>query len=414
MSLTRRGVGLLALAALSALVLPAPVAVGVFVISLVVIGTDAWQVRGLPDVSVVIPPILSRGVDTAFRVTGPPGVQLRMTPSPDIRLSPLDGTGRIEGTVRAIRRGRHRLPGPATLAVGPLGLGCWFHRRPEEIELVVYPDMPAARRIATEVRLGRFGDASRRSRGPLGLGTELESIRDYQPDDDIRQVNWRATARVGTPMSNTYRIDQEREVIVLLDTGRLMAAPVGDGTERTRLDVAVDAAAALAETADVVGDRVGVVAFDDRVRRRLLPRRDGAAAVIEAIHDLEPSPVESDFEVAFRLIAHHKRAFVLILTDLMEETAATPLVEAIPLLGRHHAVAVAGVCDPAVVTALTTPADREEEAYRTAVAVEIETSRRRAATLISAYGADVIDTAPASLPRQAVAAYLQAKRRARL
>jgi len=157
-----------------------------------------------------------------------------------------------------------------------------------------------------------------------------------------------------------------------------------------------------------------VVAFDDRVRRRLLPRRDGAAAVIEAIHDLEPSPVESDFEVAFRLIAHHKRAFVLILTDLMEETAATPLVEAIPLLGRHHAVAVAGVCDPAVVTALTTPADREEEAYRTAVAVEIETSRRRAATLISAYGADVIDTAPASLPRQAVAAYLQAKRRARL
>src|SRR5690606_22045429 len=57
-SLTRRGVGLLALAALSALVLPAPVAVGVFVISLVVIGTDAWQVRGLPDVSVVIPPIL--------------------------------------------------------------------------------------------------------------------------------------------------------------------------------------------------------------------------------------------------------------------------------------------------------------------------------------------------------------------
>ena len=51
------------------------------------------------------------------------------------------------------------------------------------------------------VRTGRFRHEGRRSRGPLGLGTEFESVRDYLPDDDIRQVNWRATERLGRPMS---------------------------------------------------------------------------------------------------------------------------------------------------------------------------------------------------------------------
>ena len=76
-------------------------------------------------------------------------------------------------------------------------------------------------------------------------------MRDYQPDDDVRQINWQATARVGRPMSNQYRIEQDRDVVCLLDAGRLMAAPLavapvaGGGAVQqiTRLDAAVDAGA---------------------------------------------------------------------------------------------------------------------------------------------------------------------------
>lgn len=416
MSVTPRGLVVLAAAALTSLILPAALTVAVFLIGMVAVLTDAWAVRKVPRVTVDVAPILSRGVPSPLTAAVAParGVVVRVVGTADVRVEPDTGTGGLEAAVVARRRGTHVLPPPATVAEGPLGLGRWYHRTGEETTVVVYPDMPAARRIATEVRLGRFGESSRRSRGPLGLGTELESIRDYQPDDDIRQVNWRATARTGTPMSNTYRIEQEREVVVLLDCGRLMAAPVGDGTDRTRLDVAVDAAAAVAAVADVVGDRVGVVAFDSAVRRRLRPRRDGGDVVVTAIHDLEPSPSESDFDLAFRTAAHDKRAFVLILTDLLEETAARPLVEAMPILARHHAVAVAGVRDPAVRAALTTAAASPADAYRTAVAIDIEASRRRAAATLGGYGAAVIDADPATLARACVAAYLQAKRRARL
>ena len=61
--------------------------------------------------------------------------------------------------------------------------------------MLVYPDLPAARRLALAVRQGRFREQGRLTRGPLGLGTDFESIRDYAPDDDVRQINWRATDR---------------------------------------------------------------------------------------------------------------------------------------------------------------------------------------------------------------------------
>ena len=151
--------------------------------------------------------------------------------------------------------------------------------------MLVYPDLPAARRLALSVRQGRFRDQGRLTRGPLGLGTDFESIRDYSPDDDARQINWRATDRLGRPMSNQFRVEQDREVMLLIDAGRLMGAPLED---RTRLDAAVDAAVTVALVADVVGDRCGVVAFDDGIRRRLPPRRAGGDAVVRALFDLEP------------------------------------------------------------------------------------------------------------------------------
>ena len=69
------------------------------------------------------------------------------------------------------------------------------------------------------VRRGALGLAGASRRGPLGLGTEFESVRDYLPDDDIRQLNWRAASeRTGRPMSNQYRIEHDRDVVVLLVT----------------------------------------------------------------------------------------------------------------------------------------------------------------------------------------------------
>ncbi|MGH9185987.1 MAG: DUF58 domain-containing protein, partial [Acidimicrobiales bacterium] len=251
----------------------------------------------------------------------------------------------------------------------------------------------------------------RRPRGPLGLGTEFEYVRDYSSDDDIRQVNWRATVRLGRPMSNQYRLDQERDVLLVIDTGRLMAAPLGD---RTRLDAAIDAAVAVAAVADVLGDRCGVVAFAGSIRRRLAPRRGGSRGVIEAVHDLEPVADDSDYELAFRTVAGGKRALVLVLTDLLDEAAARSLLAAVPVLGRRHAVVIASVADPDLVALLRTPPARAEDAYAQAVAVELADGRSTVVAQLGRSGASIVDTSPGQLAAACVAAYLRLKARARL
>src|SRR5207302_4927664 len=112
----------------------------------------------------------------------------------------------------------------------PLGLGRCTFTGEGNAPLLVYPDVVAAQRLVVALRRGRFRDPGLRTRGPLGLGTDFESIRDYQPDDDVRQINWTASARVGRPMSNVYRIEQDRDVVCLVDAGRLMSAPLSGGT----------------------------------------------------------------------------------------------------------------------------------------------------------------------------------------
>lgn len=420
MSFTPRTVVLLGVAALSAVFIPIGISLGAMVAITALATADAWRVHRVPGMERTTPSLLSRGVPArlvAEPVRGWPRIRIRQpVESADLVVSPPEDEGRLESSVVALRRGRHVLPPVATRVVGPLGLGCWYHRSGEPTEITVYPDMPAARRLALEVRVGRFREEGRRSRGPLGLGTDLESIREYLPDDDIRQVNWKATARMGTPMSNTFRVEQDRDVICLLDCGRLMAAPVTTTSGRilTRLDAAVDVVAAMTAVAAEVGDRIGLVAFADRILRRIPTRRDTGDLVISAIHDLEPAPTDSDYETAFELVAGMKRAFVLVLTDLLDDTAARPLVTAVGTLARRHVVAIAGVRDPAIGEVMRAEATSESQAILTAVAVDLVEAQRRATGQLTHRGATVIEAPVEALSAHCVAGYLRAKRRARL
>ncbi len=414
MSPTPRAAAALGVAALASLLLPLPVVALAMLAVATASAVDAWLARQAPELVRDLPPILYRGVAAPLRlepVERPAGrIRLRQPLPPDLRAEPAEADERLHATLRPRRRGRHVLARVAYRVEGPLRLGASYGRALEDAEVLVYPDLPAAWRLAHAVRHGRFRETGRHTRGPLGLGTEFESIRDYLPDDDIRQVNWAATERLGRPMSNQYRVEQDRDVICLVDAGRLMAAPLAD---HTRLDAAVDALAALAVVADEAGDRFGVVAFDAAIRRDLPPRRKGARPALRALFDVEPAAVDSDYELAFRSVADAKRSFVLVLTDLLEEAAARPLVEAMPVL-RRHAVAVASAADTDLTALLARDPERPGDVYAAAAALDVLDARRRVAARLRGAGAEVVEAPPAQLGAACVRAYLRAKARARL
>jgi uncharacterized protein (DUF58 family) len=399
------------IAALALLSLLLPLAVVLLLLAALggAVAVDAVRARRAPIVTRALPQIVVRGVPAELRLDAAStrGIRLRQPRPPDVEIEPGQADGALRATIVARRRGRHVLPAPASRVTGPLGLGAWTHRSGETAELVVYPDLPGARRLAASVRRGRLRDEGRR-RGPLGIGTEFESVRDYLPDDDFRHINWRAAARLGRPMSNQFRVERDRDVVCVVDCGRLMAAPTGSGT---RLDAAIDAAVAVAAVAEELGDRCGTLAFAGEILRTLSPRRRGTDAVVRALFDLEPSGIDSDYQRAFRWVEGTKHAFVLVLTDVLDEAAAQPLLDALPVLARRHAVTVATVTDVELKELVEVEPARRIDVYRSAVALDVLATRRQTVTLLRRAGADVVEAPAAALPSACVRSYLRAKSR---
>jgi uncharacterized protein (DUF58 family) len=337
--------------------------------------------------------------------------RLRQPTPPGLAVEPDDVTGTvIDGELTGLHRGVHQLPPAVIRITGPIGLGSCDHHVGAADPVTVFPDLPKARRLAVARRQGRSSDEGR-IRSRLGIGTELESIRDYSPDDDVRQINWVASARTGRAMSNQYRVDENRDLVCVVDTGRLMASPVGPVT---RLDVALDALTTLAVAADDAGDRVGALSFAAAVSRQMNPRRRGADAVVRALFDLEPTEVEADYERAFVALGHHKRALIALFTDLVDESASRSLLAACPVLTRHHAVLIATCRDPDLASAVSDPPHDVRDVLRSAVALDILDSRHRAANRLRSLGATVVEASPQKLGSACVHAYLMLKQRARL
>jgi uncharacterized protein (DUF58 family) len=415
MSPTLRSAVALGVLALAALVVPlALVALAALALA-VAAALDAWAVRRAPVVRRVLPPVLSRGIGARATIEADaPGareVRLRQVVPPALELAPSEGIDRIESELVARVRGRHALPEVGTRATGPLGLGAAYRRAGGTAEVQVFPDLVTARWLALAAREGRLLDSTRRARGPLGLGTDFESVREWSPDDDVRHVNWTATQRLGRPMTNQYRLEQARDLMFLLDTGRLMAAPLED---RSRLDAALDAVVAVALAADELGDHCGVVAFDSEVRVELRPRRAGGRDLVQALFDLQPRLVDSDYEQAFRRVAGGRRALVLVLCDLFDDDAARALIDAVPVLARRHALLTATVTDPDLERLVQTPPASDNDVYAAAAALDLLDARARAAALLRRAGARVVEAAPPAFPAACVHAYLAAKASLRL
>jgi uncharacterized protein (DUF58 family) len=407
-----------AVLAIAILALAVPASVSISLVALVAVATivDIAVAHHRLRVRRTVPRTLSRGVATNLRIetdAAVPGrIEIRQARPADVEIEPSVGTGTLDARVIAHRRGQAVLPPVSARGRGPLGLGRCTFAGEGEAPLLVYPDVVAAHRIVVAIRRGQFRDPGLRARGPLGLGTDFESVRDYLPDDDVRQINWTASERTGRPMSNVYRIEQDRDVVCLLDAGRLMTAPLDART--TRLDAAVDAVTMVALVADELGDRCGVTVFDGALRSQLRPRRSGGRAVVRAILDAEPTSMDSDYDLAFRTVSGGKRALILVFTDLVDTAAARALIESVPVLTRRHAVIVASVRDPDLEAAPRRQPTSTRDVYAAAVAIDVLEERQRVAVRLEHAGARVVEAPAPVLGEACVRAYLRLKARARL
>jgi uncharacterized protein (DUF58 family) len=407
---------LVLLAVIAAVVSPILALVGVLAVALASI-VDASKLRGDLEIDVAVPSRLVRGVRYDF-VVEPRNIDaeqrrcvVRQAMPPGVVISPSEGRGMLRASVTATHRGHLQFPPAAVRLDGPLH----FVRRtwlcPNSQIVAVVPDVPAATRLAHTARRRASAGQVGFTRGAIGLGTDFESVREYVENDDFRRINWSATLRAGHPMTNEYRQDQDRQILCVVDCGRLMGAPVAG---RSRLDAAVDAALAVAAVADAVGDRCGLVAFDAEIRQNLFPRRAGAKEFLAAISDVDVNYVQSRYELVFTELAHRKRSLLLLFTDLFDEAAGAALLEALPVLARRHAVLVASCFDPDLAEIAAAEVATARDAYAAVVALGLIDTQAALTASLRRAGAEILTTAPDELSQGCVQGYLQMKAKARL
>jgi len=326
-----------------------------------------------------------------------------------------DGSGRllVGYAVEPPRRGVY--------AFGPVDLRCrrpqglWWRQSRIDIgeQVAVYPNIVAVRRHELRMRRGLVPLTGSRRARTSGSASSLSSMRDYLPGDDVRRINWTATARRDSPVTMEFEAERGQQLLIVLDSGRLMTAPAGS---LTKLDHAVNAALLLAWVAQSQGDRVGLATFSDRVRSYVAPRPGQAQvkALNEVLYRLRGEYTEPDFGSVFSLVSTRagRRSMVVVLTDLMEKEASRELVAHAVRLARRHAVLVVALTDPDLVAARDLPIGSAERAYEWAAVEDLLATRRESFEILHRGGVFGLEARAGDLSPLVVERYLELKERA--
>lgn len=323
---------------------------------------------------------------------------------------PAGGRATGAATLQPRRRGTFR-PTVVTLRVrGPWGLATRQAERDLASVLEVHPRFRSRAEAQMRIRRGRILEQGRRSARGRGTGTEFEALREYVQGDEYRHVDWSATARAGHPVVRTYRVEQDQSVIVLLDCGRVVAGSVD---EVPRLDHGMDATLALGTVATALGDRIGLIAYGEELRRVIPPRRerDQLRRLSRELHALEPELAASDHLGAVQevLLRVRRRALVVVVTDLAPGTTEDSLIPVLRPLLRTHRVVVAGVRDPQLNAQLVHPEQDVPGAYGAAGAATVIGAREHVVTQLRSLGVEVVDQPPRRFAGSVVDAYLDVK-----
>jgi uncharacterized protein (DUF58 family) len=311
------------------------------------------------------------------------------------------------------RRGSRRADRVTVRSLGPLGVAARQRSHDVPGSLQVLPPFTSRRHLPS--RLSRLRELDGRAAVNVrGQGTEFDSLRDYVDGDDVRSIDWRASARRRQVVVRTWRPERDRRVMLVLDTSRTAAGRVGD---EPRLDAAMDAALLLAALASRAGDRVDLFAVDRRVRARV----EGASAssllsaLVSAMAPLEAELVEADWSVAVSAVQARlsQRALVVLLTPLESAAVEEGLLPVLPALTRRHQVVVASVADPEVARMARTR-DDIADVYAAAAAERAGLERERITRLLGRLGVEVVDSPPDELAPDLADRYLALKAAGRL
>jgi uncharacterized protein (DUF58 family) len=323
-------------------------------------------------------------------------------------------------TLLPTRRGDVTAGAVTVRSFGPLGLAARQRSLAVPGVLRVLPEFRS--RSHLPYRLARLreldGQASVHVRGQ---GTEFDSLREYSIGDDVRSIDWRASARAVKTMVRTWRPERDRHILMVLDTSRWAAGRIGgkDGTAaQTRLDAGIETCLLMGSLGAASGDRLSLLAADRQVQVRL-PGTARSGSVLNrfanGLSQVEPVLTETDWaEVAAEIDRLcRQRSLVILVTGLDPAIYAEGLGTVLPTLAHDHQLIIAHVTDPAVAVHHQQVSD-VKDVYDAAATGRLELAMLALADRVTRMGVEIVRAGPDQLAPAVCDRYLALKAAGRL
>ena len=314
--------------------------------------------------------------------------------------------------LRPVKRGVYSFGTLNVFVRSPLGLVERRYRFEQGRDVPVYPSFLQMRRYQLMTINDRLSNVGIKRVRRLGHSMEFEQIRDYVQGDDIRTINWKATARRAQMMVNGYTDERSQQVYCLIDKGRTMRMPF-DGM--SLLDHAINAAVVLSNVALVKQDKAGILTFSEEIGQ-FLPASSRAAqmgSILELMHHQKTRFLESDYERLYAFVRRRitQRSLLMLFTNF---ESLSGLQRQLPYLRRiavDHLLIIVFFENPLLKERVEKPASTVEEIYHRTIAARFDQEKRQIVRELRQHGIGSILTPPAALTVQTVNAYLELKAR---
>jgi len=324
-------------------------------------------------------------------------------------INPGETTG-IHYKVKPTKRGEFVFPDLYISITGVLGL-CVLSKTIDITDRVkVYPNLKDLRNShLLIVNKKRLLSGLKKVRG-LGVGTEFESIREYNPGDDFRHINWNVTARTGHLYTNHYEPERNQYVYLMMDTSRVMNEEIN---EITKLDYAVNAAFILAETAINYGDNIGLISFDSEINR-IVHAGKGTGHFLrlaESLYNIQATETYADYQKAFSTLQkeQNRQSLVLLFTDPFNFEHAMDIVKSWKACATKHKVMVLSIKNPALYYEAGKKITINEDIFTKSAALKLLDDRQRTFSVLEKSGIHSMESEPDRFVLESVNRYIAMK-----
>ena len=276
----------------------------------------------------------------------------------------------------------------------------------------VYPSFFQMRKYDLIARDAQTAEAGTKKLRKLGLSLEFEHVKDYTRGDDIRLINWKATARKGSLMVNNYLDERSQQVYCVIDKGRLMKMPFD---KLSLLDYSINSSLVMCNVSLRRHDRFGLITFAEKIGT-ILPADKKATQlqnVLQILYNQTTRFLESDFEMLYKQVRANirHRSLLILFTNFESFGGMQRQLPYLRMIAKHHLLLVVFFENTELQDLASKRAKDIEGVYIKTVAEKFMHEKKMIVKELQNHGILSILTTPENLTVNTVNKYLELKAR---